>query len=132
MGRVLPKHEGVPQGSDRAGAAREVLHLHELAVSVPAVPGGDEGAAEAVAVTHGRYSTYTHGCRCAPCTEANRLYSRTIRKLRLERRREAPHGTLSGYKNWGCRCRACRKAACEWHLYVVRPRREVEGRRGDV
>lgn len=38
----------------------------------------------------------------------------------------APHGTLSGYKNWGCRCRACRKASCEYHLYTVRPRMQEE------
>lgn len=54
------------------------------------------------------YANY--GCRCVPCTEANRV--RVVRR-RAERSADDPgvaHGTRGGYINWGCRCVPCTRA----------------------
>lgn len=64
--------------------------------------------------THGLVGTYVHGCRCAPCTQANTDYRRAERHRRAERIQEdptlAPHGRVTTYTNWGCRCAPCSEA----------------------
>jgi hypothetical protein len=64
--------------------------------------------------THGIRSTYSnHGCRCAECREANRVYgaaARAQRRSQPEAADRAGHGTRSTYANYGCRCAACRAA----------------------
>jgi len=55
--------------------------------------------------THGLRSTYAHGCRCDPCTEANSAYQ-TARSRRGEVPPGGLHG-LSGFINYGCRCAVC-------------------------
>ena len=61
---------------------------------------------------HGTSSRYGAGCRCAACRAANTTRHREIR----ERRRRAlatatvTHGSVSLYRNWGCRCEACHQA----------------------
>lgn len=58
--------------------------------------------------THGQRSTYTHGCRCGPCTEANSVF-----QAERQRGGQVPPGGehgLSGYNNYGCRCLICTKA----------------------
>lgn len=48
---------------------------------------------------------YRRGDRCQVCTEAHRLYMRGLKE------KEAPnHGTVSGYRNYACRCQACKEA----------------------
>ena len=37
--------------------------------------------------------------------------------------KELPHGTISGYNNWGCRCESCRQAHRDY--YGHRPATEV-------
>lgn len=62
---------------------------------------------------HGSRTSYTAGCRCAPCTEANRVYIERWRRRRgveqLQRGTFAPHGTRSRYTR-GCRCDECTEA----------------------
>lgn len=67
---------------------------------------------------HGRAGLYAKGCRCAPCTDAHRVYRN---RLRAERRTTplpatVEHGKAATYGNWGCRCQPCRAA----HAVVMR------------
>jgi hypothetical protein len=62
---------------------------------------------------HGVYATYSGGCRCVDCREANRLYQKGAQA----RRRQHPeladmagHGKTSTYTNYSCRCAECRTA----------------------
>jgi hypothetical protein len=72
--------------------------------------------------THGIRATYTGGCRCAPCTEAQRAWHEEFRHELAARPRDAvPHGG-SGYLNWSCRCEVC-KAAGREHNARTRARR---------
>lgn len=68
-------------------------------------------------IGHGLHATYAnHHCRCAPCTDANRLHHRDqrarrrkdliIRNGRLFHPQVQRHNS-SAYSNWGCRCRTC-------------------------
>lgn len=57
-----------------------------------------------MAFTHGTASGYrTRGCRCDPCTAANRERGRRTREMPI---RADKHGTLLNYAR-GCRCPAC-------------------------
>jgi hypothetical protein len=63
---------------------------------------------------HGKRSTYQHGCNCLSCRAAAALY---IQQRRTKRAAAlaldpalAPHGTVSTYRNWGCRCTECKAA----------------------
>jgi hypothetical protein len=57
-----------------------------------------------MAFTHGTSSGYCHhGCRCVPCTAANRDRVRRTTQMPI---REDKHGTLLNYAR-GCRCPAC-------------------------
>ena len=69
--------------------------------------------------THGNKNTYAWGCRCAPCTAANTEAMRRYNRKRgvrprevvnAERRAAMKHGTVSMYRNAGCRCAECRAA----------------------
>jgi hypothetical protein len=65
---------------------------------------------------HGTRSRYINGgCRCDPCTEANRTYTAALRD-RLLKRPVPPgaHGDSSTYTNWGCRCARCRQAHSDY------------------
>lgn len=60
---------------------------------------------------HGRRGTYTRGCRCDRCVEANRADSAKNR-----RKGTAPtHGTYGGYCAYGCRCDPCKAAGARWN-----------------
>lgn len=72
-------------------------------------------------MNHGTRGNYRAGCRCEPCTEANRIYSREYlrRKARAIRELQQPvsqgpqrHGTNASYMG-GCRCTRCKTAAQE-------------------
>jgi bacterioferritin-associated ferredoxin len=73
----------------------------------------------AAAAEHG-YPRYARGCRCPVCREAKAAYMRDKRAQAAEARQEAPgefvapgitHGGIAGYKDSGCRCGPCRRAA---------------------
>jgi hypothetical protein len=66
-------------------------------------------------VGHGTLTRYTHGCRCAPCREANRLYAEGVRAARRGQPipEHVKHGTESTYRSWSCRCPACTAAHAE-------------------
>lgn len=71
--------------------------------------------------TEGGYSN--HGCRCTPCTEANRAAQAEDRQRR--RGGDIPdyvHGTTNGYSNYCCRCDECREA----HNAAARARRALK------
>lgn len=63
--------------------------------------------------THGTTSTYSRGCRCGECREANRLYKRDVRAKR--RALTAANGGIAPTSihgaatrgNWGCACDVC-------------------------
>ena len=66
--------------------------------------------------THGFSAYIKRGCRCAKCTEANRV------RAAAEKAKREPlspddyrHGTASAYSNYRCRCDACRRA---WATYM--------------
>ncbi len=69
---------------------------------------------------HGTRYTYSHyRCRCAACTEANRLHMEAQREAMRARLAETGmpgrHGSRSTYNNYGCRCEPCvaaNSAAC--------------------
>lgn len=64
--------------------------------------------------THGRRSTYTGGCRCLECLDADTAYQKARRAARAALPdEEKPHGTARCYTHYGCRCEACTKAARE-------------------
>lgn len=79
-----------------------------------------EAVAPIVAMLHGSRSTYAYGCRCPECAAANAEYQRSKAKVRLAAKLaadpdSAPHGTVSTYTNYGCRCESCTEvhsAAC--------------------
>lgn len=72
---------------------------------------------------HGKRGTYTKGCRCDACREANRSYIESRRRAAgVQPARLGPqseHGTPGRYKR-GCRCEACRAGE------AARTRRRVE------
>lgn len=77
---------------------------------------------------HGTASNYNAGCRCADCTEAQRL---RIALFRLDRAGslspdDPRHGNASSYINYGCRCRPCTDAH-NARLLPGRARRIREG-----
>ena len=76
-------------------------------------------------MNHGTRASYSDGCRCEPCTEANRIYSREYsrRKARAIREMLQPiaegphrHGTETSYMK-GCRCTRCKTAAREARMH---------------
>ena len=79
----------------------------------------------------GTPSGYSAGCRCEPCTEAHRAEAQ---KMRRRRQREVaagsdavPHGTFTGYHNWGCRCPDCKAKGSESNAYCIAARRIKAG-----
>lgn len=64
-------------------------------------------------ITHGKASTYRHGCRCDDCRSAHTDHCKRKRAERRSRpHEEIPHG-LGGYRNWNCRCEVCKAAKSE-------------------
>ena len=73
-------------------------------------------------------SAYRDGrCRCEVCTGDSTDRSRVERAARKQRLRAnpnlAPHGTVSTYKNWGCRCDLCRTAGSAKNADAYRRRK---------
>ncbi|MBF6460181.1 hypothetical protein IU433_14160 [Nocardia puris] len=79
-------------------------------------------------IPHGTTTAYYHHrCKCGPCTAAVRGYTADLRARRYARRivgtngrpfaetdargRPLPHGRLSTYREWGCRCTPCTDTA---------------------
>jgi len=61
---------------------------------------------------HGTPSAYAKGCRCEACKAG---HSDRMKHYRAQRTAmvaagdsRVPHGTDSGYFNWGCRCERCK------------------------
>ncbi len=51
------------------------------------------------------------GCRCVACQRSNGTKPLAPKAARLAADPTlAPHGSLSTYNNWGCRCEPCREA----------------------
>jgi excisionase family DNA binding protein len=63
---------------------------------------------------HGARHAYEVGCRCDACRTFWNEYQKTARDLRAEELALAAdrlsHGTISTYRNHGCRCVACVEA----------------------
>jgi hypothetical protein len=62
-------------------------------------------------MTHGTAYCYRNGCRRPECVEANYAAQQRWRKKQLNK--PVPkhvHGTINGYKMYGCRCELCRGA----------------------
>ena len=79
---------------------------------------------------HGKYGTYSSGCRCDECKAAKAAYSRQKRREARELAEqnrlpegEFTHGTRYGYEMRGCRCQACVSANRFRHQ---RPRNRIE------
>ena len=81
----------------------------------------------------GILSRYTvHGCRCALCREANRVYMAEWKARRQRNMARAgleglppgvEHGS-SAYTNYGCRCDVCKGARSAYNAeYRLRTRR---------
>lgn len=65
-------------------------------------------------MNHGsRYAWLKAKCRCEACVTAMREQYREYARRRRQQGLEANdprHGTLTGYRNYGCRCEKCRNA----------------------
>jgi hypothetical protein len=63
---------------------------------------------------HGTRSKYQSGCHCADCRSAEAAYRKERTRLNAARLAAdptlKPHGRLSTYTQWGCRCVYCRRA----------------------
>ncbi len=59
---------------------------------------------------HGQLQCYRAGCSCKLCKAANTEHSRRTREKYTTEPEKIPHGTDSGYTNWGCRCEECSAA----------------------
>ena len=81
-----------------------------------------------MSVVHGNRSTYTnHGCRCAACTDAQRIYQQNLRekRRRTDCDKPVPHGSANAYTNYGCRCDACRAAWRDVKRVTVQRKRDA-------
>ena len=70
-------------------------------------------------------SRYAAGCRCAACAEANRA---RVADLTSRPPGDVPHGTASGYGNWGCRCDECKPAGARQNLLAQARRKQRFGK----
>lgn len=82
--------------------------------------------------THGSVG-YSRGCRCETCRSARAESVRAQRAAAAARRiaaeaagqvyvaKRVRHGSVSGYKNGGCRCPACCQAAMDYRRGVYKP-----------
>lgn len=62
-------------------------------------------------VPHGTFLSYQRGCTCQPCKDANTAQARAQKEKRLSKEiPEELHGTDTGYRNWGCKCKPCLEA----------------------
>ena len=59
---------------------------------------------------HGTLRMYQTGCRCEPCKETKRAQARSwrarVRQVGLEPG-DRRHGSLTGYRDYGCKCTHC-------------------------
>lgn len=86
---------------------------------------------------HGTRTCYASGCRCARCTEAQRV-GLGERKAQRYADRELTdgrlvataagltHGNKSTYNNWGCRCRPCTEVNSARSAAYYRARRAAQ------
>ena len=58
---------------------------------------------------HGERKSYSNGCRCDLCREANTIKMKEDRSNRFEKG-TFEHGTMVGYLNADCRCDDCKMA----------------------
>src|SRR5262245_8591031 len=68
---------------------------------------------------------------CDPCRKANTDKAREDKKVLRARKDDIPHGTISGYFNWACRCDKCLKAGARKNARDAASRRERR-RQGDL
>lgn len=80
--------------------------------------GVKSGFVPPVKVDYPSAAAYARGCRSEECVEANRQAQRAVKERRVVEgrvgKRRVPHGTVSGYSNWDCRCDRCRSAWSEY------------------
>jgi excisionase family DNA binding protein len=73
----------------------------------------------AARIKHGGRYAYEIGCRCDACRGRWNAYHRTAQKQRAAQlelvKGELQHGTISRYRNHGCRCSACYQAQADWN-----------------
>lgn len=80
-----------------------------------------------MARTHGKPSTYNHGCRCPKCRDGWRVYQAKLqaqRVAKLPTNTTVVHGRSSTYTNYGCRCESCTDAHSErtWQGRIAKSR----------
>ncbi|HET6636700.1 MAG TPA: hypothetical protein VFH77_16915 [Streptomyces sp.] len=91
-----------------AVSADTAQRLIDATVDHPGRPPVDRG--------HGHRLTYSKGCRCQQCREANTAQCAEMRSRRVAdpaRADRAGHGKPSTYQNHGCRCEPCTAANTE-------------------
>jgi hypothetical protein len=75
-------------------------------------------------VLHGTQSKYSHGCRCDECRRAHADHQGNLVQGHRENPPSwIPHGTIGGYSNYACRCRACTSAWADY-CYGAKKRRK--------
>lgn len=66
---------------------------------------------------HGTAACYNQGCRYTECRQAGSIYHKGQRQRRAEMAAVnpdiIPHGTVSSYSNYNCRCEPCSKAKAD-------------------
>lgn len=77
-------------------------------------------------VNHGTIYTYRKGCRCQECVSANyRGQKRWRVKAAANPIPPGVHGTINGYKIYGCRKPCCKKARAEEQAAMTERRRRM-------
>jgi excisionase family DNA binding protein len=73
----------------------------------------------AARIKHGGRYAYELGCRCDACRSRWNHYHRTAQNRRAANLELVTagleHGTISTYRNYGCRCPACYQAQADWN-----------------
>jgi hypothetical protein len=75
------------------------------------------------AADHGSPGMYSDGCRCAECREGQR--QRHAEWAKRVRGNPPEHGTTNAYRNYGCRCEACRAIGSIENAYYNERRRRA-------
>ena len=76
---------------------------------------------------HGTASKYNTGCRCEPCSAAQRARNRAWRDAVAGLPAVfVPHG-VGGYRNYGCRCETCKAAGSAANREYRERRKQRDG-----